>query len=881
MAKTQKKKSMRWMTYKPLFATALAFAGVFNMMSAVLAEGTPANTPIENTATATYSDGTTTFDAISNTVTINVAEVAGITVVSTGVDDPNGGSVVTDDVITFDFEVTNTGNAADFFFIPGLDNIVTEEGTVLRVDIVDPAIPTSNAEAVAAAPTPAASLAEIPSTGITTEGLAGLPNGGLINPDESITVRVTVEVDADAVGDIVRVQFGNTLDNDVAPADGTQDQQNIPDLSETAASANPDDVRTLNDATDGSSPVNGEREAAAFEVAPFATSVVDLAQALILKSSTVTDATPATPADPSDNSIAYDLELQIGSDTFPGISPGNLEGTEIEVDGVVVNRILVSDAIPVDTTFEAGSAVAPTDWTVVYSTTAIAPGADALDPSVAWTITPPVDPVATPVTRIGFVYDSAASGVLAPSETVTGFTFNVTTTGLTAPGGSIANIAQVFGETEGDPGDNVVYDESGDQQFNNQPDGVDPDDNTTNFDPTTDLGVGDINDADPGNNTGTGPDGESTVDTINVPPVGDIFNGPDGAADAAGPNNTDDDFTNVAAPLPAVGAPGTPVDPDPSPVITNQLLNPAGAPTDLDTVTLLPLAPSAADTATGTTGNYGDDPLVADDDELPDGTLVTITFGGQTVTYEYTSGNPDPFHTVGDPTTIPNPVVVGTLVPGVPQDYEVTIDLPAGSEHVEGYGVPIAAFVDNDGNGAYTPASETVANITVDRVYTGFMELVKSARVIYAERDGVTIPATGFLDQAGIDALATSLRPGDDLEYRIEYENISESAPVGSGNVVLNASDFTVREDGNATIAGVDTSGTATGVNNWAGVTLHQVGSAATAGTIEFFDNATSLGTTEPADETAGPSAVTVYENNAGTVAPQATGEMTFIRELQ
>ncbi|MEL6260627.1 MAG: hypothetical protein AAFR12_06125 [Cyanobacteria bacterium J06626_6] len=880
MAKLKNKKTFYRQIQKPILASALAFAGVFNMMSAVLAEGTAAGTPIENTATATYSDGTTTFDAISNTVVINVAEVAGITVSSSGVHDPNGGSVVTDDVITFDFEVTNTGNAADYFFIPGLDNIGIQEGTILRVDIVTPGVPTTAAEAIVPAPQPGASLAVVPNTGTTTEGLTGLPNNGLINPDESITVRVTVEVDADAVGDIVRVQFGNTADNDVAPgADGTQDQQNIPDLSETAANANLDDVRTLNDTTDGATPVNGEREAAAFEVAPFATSVVDLAQALILKSSTVTDATPATPADPSDNSITYDLELQIGNNTFPGIAPGNLEGTDITLEGVAANRILVSDAIPANTTFDPSTppTVPVPNWTVVYSTDAIAPGGDAL--SVDWTATQPA-PAA--ITRIGFIYDAVANGALTPSTTGIEFSFTVVTDGLSAPaGGSIANIAQVFGETEGDPGNEVVYDESGDQQFNNQDDGVDPTDNTTNFDPTNDLGVGDINDADPGNNTGTGNDGESTVDTINVPPAGDIFNGPDGTPDAVGPNDTEDDFTNVATTVPVVGAPGTTVDPDPSPVITNELLNPAGAATDLDTVTLVPLSPEEANDAFGTAGDYGVDT------DLPDGTQITISFGAQTVTYEYTAGNPDPFHTVGDVNTVPSPVVVGTLVAGVPQDYTVTIDLPAGSEHVEGYGIPIAAFVDNDGNGLFTPGtdatpgSETVSNITVNRVYTGFMELVKSAQVIYAERDGVTLPPTGFLDQAGLDALTPSIRPGDEIEYQVQYINISESAPVGSGNVVLNATDFTIREDGSATIVGVDTSGSATGTNNWASVTLHKTGSAASAGQIEFFDGATPLGTTEPADETTGPSAVTVYENNAGTVAPGATGSMTFIRELQ
>ncbi|MEL7067380.1 MAG: hypothetical protein AAGN15_01855 [Cyanobacteria bacterium J06581_3] len=889
MAKTKKQKTFRWLAHKPLLATALAVAGVFNMMGAVLAEGTAAGTPINNTATATYNDGTNNFDAVSNTVTINVAEVAGITVTSVGSDDPNGGSVVTDDIVTFDFEVTNTGNAPTFFYLPGPDSIGVSEGTIARVDIVgtpgNPAAPTTTAEANDSTPRPAAptvgapssSQAEITTTGGTTDALLGVA-AGTFAPEESIIVRVTVRVDADAVGEEVAVQFGNTDDNDQSPADDTQNQQNIPDLSEATPSSNDNDVRTVNpEGPTTDAPVNGEREAAASDDVPFATAVVDLAQALILKSSNVTNAA-ITPENPADVNIEYSLELQVGNDnSIVGIDPGNLEGTPITLDGTPnTSRVLVSDAIPANTTFDSSLApVAPTGWTVVYTTDDVNT-TNALDADwLTLSTTPPA--LDSDVTRIGFVYDAVTDGVLIPGTSVSGFTFNVTTTGLTPPGGDIANIAQVFGETEGDGNDNVVYDESGDQQFNNLDDGVDPTNNDTTFDPGNDLGIANVGDPDPGNNTGTGENGESTVDTITSQPVavGDLFNGPSGVADATGPNDTDDDFTNAATDVPVLGAPGsTAGDPD-AVTITNTLLNPASAPTNLDTVTLLPLSPTDADAAanTGVTGNYGAD------GDLPDGTLVTIAFGGQSVTYQYTAGNADPFHTVGDNTTVPSPVVVGTLTPGNAQDYTVTIDLPTGTEQVAGFGVPIAAFVDNDANGAFTPGSETVSNITIDRVYTGFMALVKEAQIVYAERDGVTLPATGFLDQAGLDAAAPSARPGDEIQYRISYTNISEIQPAsGGGNVILNANSFTVRDDGTAAVS-VDGAVT---TNNWAGVTVHKVGTTVTVGSTEYFNGGTSLGSAEPADEdTASPSSVTAYENNAGTVAPQGTGNLTFTREVQ
>ena len=79
MAKIEQPEAFRWQAHKPLLAATLAVAGVFNMVSTVLAEGTAANTSISNTATASYSDGNpaNTFNATSNTVVIKVAEIAG------------------------------------------------------------------------------------------------------------------------------------------------------------------------------------------------------------------------------------------------------------------------------------------------------------------------------------------------------------------------------------------------------------------------------------------------------------------------------------------------------------------------------------------------------------------------------------------------------------------------------------------------------------------------------------------------------------------------------------------------------------------------------------------------------------------------------------
>ncbi len=840
MAKIQKQTIFRWQAYKPLLAAAFAVAGVFNMVGAVVAAGTTAGTAITNTATATYNDGNgNNVNAVSNTVTINVAEIAGLTVSSSGFNDDNRGSIVGGDTLTYDFLVTNTGNASTYVFVPGASNIDVTNGTITSVDIINAS---------------GASIGSIPVGGITTQGLGTVPNGGLIPADASFTVRVTVTAAtlANSVGQSVGVQFGNTLDNTTAPANSTQNQQNIPNT--TDAASNPNDLRTLNEGA--LTPVNGEREAAASRSEAYNTAPITLAQALLLKTSAYSNST--TPADPADDTIVYNLELRLGNQSFPSVDSGRLEGTNINLDtgggSNVVSRILVSDAVPANTDFDPAFApTAPSGWTAVYSITPLTTTAQ----QAAWTTAKPA--TAADITRVGFIYNSGTSGSLAPLTTVTGFSFRVITNGLVAPGGSIANIAQVFGETEGDAGNNLVYDESGDQRPNNFDDGFTPTSKTTTFNPATDFGVGNIADPEntPNANDGTGPKGESNVVNVSSVPnnPGNLFNGPNGVPNATGPTNINDDFTNVSATILPVqlGAQGVASNPNVV-TITNQVQNPVGAPTRLDTVTLLPLTPTEATAAAGA-GVFGN--------VLPDLTIVTIKFGAQTAAYQVQSGT---FQGVGGAgTPLPSPVVIGTLLSGQVQSYTVDIDLPAGTPQIAGYGVPIAAFVDNDGNGLFTPATETVSNITIDRAYTGFMDLVKSARVVYAQRDGVTLPPSAFSSNpATLNSF--NLRPGDALEYQVAYTNISEPAPAGGGgNVILNANNFVLTENGT------------TGGNNWATITTHLQNTGATSGTVSYQDLTGPTVNADPANGTK----VDVYVNTVGTVAPAGTGSLTFRRQVK
>src|ERR1700704_2968448 len=72
---------------------------------------TPGGTTISNQASATYSDGTNSYSTVSNTVTVTVSNVSGLTIT------PDAGSnptvVAGQTAVIYNFTVTNTGNFTD------------------------------------------------------------------------------------------------------------------------------------------------------------------------------------------------------------------------------------------------------------------------------------------------------------------------------------------------------------------------------------------------------------------------------------------------------------------------------------------------------------------------------------------------------------------------------------------------------------------------------------------------------------------------------------------------------------------------------------------------------------------------------------------------
>src|SRR5205085_2258774 len=95
---------------RALSGVLLALAALALASAPALGQATSGGTQIQNRASASYSDGTNTYSVVSNTVTVTVANVAGLAIT------PDGGSIPTvvagQTNVDFTFTVTNTGNFA-------------------------------------------------------------------------------------------------------------------------------------------------------------------------------------------------------------------------------------------------------------------------------------------------------------------------------------------------------------------------------------------------------------------------------------------------------------------------------------------------------------------------------------------------------------------------------------------------------------------------------------------------------------------------------------------------------------------------------------------------------------------------------------------------
>src|SRR5215218_505620 len=113
---------------RALPAALLALAALCLLAAPALGQATSGGTTISNQASATYSDGTNSYSATSNTVTVTVANDAGLTIT------PDAGSVPTvvsgQTGVDFTFTVTNSGNFATQVRFPASGAAVGVSGSV-------------------------------------------------------------------------------------------------------------------------------------------------------------------------------------------------------------------------------------------------------------------------------------------------------------------------------------------------------------------------------------------------------------------------------------------------------------------------------------------------------------------------------------------------------------------------------------------------------------------------------------------------------------------------------------------------------------------------------------------------------------------------------
>jgi hypothetical protein len=187
---------------------------------------TPGGTTISNQASATYSDGTNSYSTISNTVTVTVSLVSGLTIT------PDAGSnpsvVAGQPLVIYNFTVANTGNFTDqvHFLAGGASARVVGPGAITRA-VID----VDNSGTINAG-----------DTDINTNGADVVSANILQNGNIHVLVEVSINAGA-STGSSVQVLLGD------AATGG-------PGFDNQAANTSANEVRT-----ESALSVNGTREA--------------------------------------------------------------------------------------------------------------------------------------------------------------------------------------------------------------------------------------------------------------------------------------------------------------------------------------------------------------------------------------------------------------------------------------------------------------------------------------------------------------------------------------------------------------------------------------------------------------------------------------------
>lgn len=275
--------------------------------------------------------------------------------------------------------------------------------------------------------------------------------------------------------------------------------------------------------------------------------------------------------------------------------------------------------------------------------------------------------------------------------------------------------------------------------------------------------------------------GHGVIQQTTLTQIGSVLIGPSGAAGAVGPTDNNDDYTNKSVNTGIAG------------------VAPGGATTALGQLVYVNTVQNTGNTA---------DTFTIDAPTVPAGFTVEVSTDGGT-NYTTVSGGGS---------------VSLAIAFGASANIHVRITEPAGKTVLTGFDTVIRA------TSGVTPAA---SNRTIDRLYTGFVRLVKSHTVS---------------NSTGVGG-ATDAVPGAVITYSIAYDNISTSNGDASC-VKLTAQNLVITEDGLAA------------PNNWGTYTTHTGTASDTGVGVVVVVNATK------------------YTDTIAILAPGASAVFSFQRSI-
>jgi hypothetical protein len=367
--------------YRSLTTLALLLSGSLLPLLPALADQSspPPGTLIENQATAAFTDAADGLSgtALSDKVSVTVAEVAGISAGSSGV----SGTVYRTNRVFFDFIVKNEGNDPTQLFIPAAPSVATIDGVAFPAGSIGQLEVIGYNDGTTTTSITANNLVDITS-GSVTSALSGVPNNGSVPAGGYIKVRVPVTVPFDAVtGKEISITLGNTAGQPantntpyVVGANGATGTGN--DLYTE------DNPGTSNGDTQGK-PINGDAVNHRQEASSNQTATIVAPPTVTIKGTVIDDA--------NNSALGTFSNIKDGTETGAKITPA-IYAVLVDKDNKVVTTSVVAD----DGTYTLTTEGVQKGLRVILSTTQLSgtiPATTTGSLPTAWTNTSPLSDV--------------------------------------------------------------------------------------------------------------------------------------------------------------------------------------------------------------------------------------------------------------------------------------------------------------------------------------------------------------------------------------------------------------------------------------------------------------------------------------------------------